>query len=259
MQTFYGYYISIQINKIMYNAVHDLGLHVQEIIISDLAKKLALACSPRVFRWSFQSLHDNSHHWHLYFCISVVTMIESEGHCGIEKKSESLIFVPFSLSLWIHWFSWNFVWLFCTLTLSWTWCFKYLTHTRADMLAALKKDKILVYYLMLFHHHHHSLNCEGRLGTTDDFATSFLHFPLFSTALWDLPNSRPVHSLMLSSHLFLCLLCLLPLFTVPCKMVLARPDERETWPYHCSLRLFTSLLDLGTDFLVGNMVFVWDG
>ena len=30
-----------------------------------------------------------------------------------------------------------------------------------------------------------------------------------------------------------------PLFTVPCKMALATPDERETWPYHCSLRLFT--------------------
>ena len=73
--------------------------------------------------------------------------------------------------------------------------------------------------------------------TTDDFATSFLHFPLFSTAIWDLANSRPVHSLMLSSHLFLCLPCLLPPFTVPSKMVLARPDERETWPYHCSLRL----------------------
>ena len=56
------------------------------------------------------------------------------------------------------------------------------------------------------------------------FATSFLHFSLFSTALWDLPDSRPVHSLMLSSHLFLCLPCLLPPFTVPCKMVLARPD-----------------------------------
>ena len=53
------------------------------------------------------------------------------------------------------------------------------------------------------HHHHQSLNREGRWGTTDDFETSFLHFPLFSTALWDLPNSRPVHSLMLSSHLFL--------------------------------------------------------
>ena len=73
-----------------------------------------------------------------------------------------------------------------------------------------------------------SLNREGRLGTTDDFATSFLHLSLFSTALWDLVNSRPVHSLMLSSHLFLCLPCLLPLFTVPCKMVSARPDEWET-------------------------------
>ncbi|WP_419619002.1 hypothetical protein, partial [Thiolapillus sp.] len=66
-----------------------------------------------------------------------------------------------------------------------------------------------------FHHHHHhqSLNREGRWGTTDDFATSFLNFSLFSTALWDLPNSRPVHSLMLSSHLFLCPPCLLPPFT----------------------------------------------
>ena len=89
------------------------------------------------------------------------------------------------------------------------------------------------------HHHHLSLNREGRWGTTDDFATSFLHFSLFSTALWDMANSRAVHSLMLSSHLFLCLPCLLPPFTVPCRMFLARPDGRETWPYYCSLRLFT--------------------
>ena len=59
------------------------------------------------------------------------------------------------------------------------------------------------------HHHHQSLDREGRWGTTDDFATSFLHFSLFSTALWDLPNSGPVHFLMLSSHLFLCPPCLL--------------------------------------------------
>ena len=32
---------------------------------------------------------------------------------------------------------------------------------------------------------HQSLNHEGRWGTTDDFVTSFLHFSLFSTALWD--------------------------------------------------------------------------
>ena len=53
------------------------------------------------------------------------------------------------------------------------------------------------------HHHHQSLNREGRWGTADDFATGFLHFSMVSTALWDLPSSRPVHSLMLSSHLFL--------------------------------------------------------
>ena len=40
--------------------------------------------------------------------------------------------------------------------------------------------------------HHLSLNRDGRWSTTDDF-TSFLHFPLFSTALWDLANSKPVH------------------------------------------------------------------
>ena len=81
------------------------------------------------------------------------------------------------------------------------------------------------------HYHYLSLNRENRWGT-DDFVTSFLKFSLFSTALWDLANSRPVHSLMTSSHLFLCLPCLLPRFTVPCKMVLARPVERETWQYH---------------------------
>ena len=33
----------------------------------------------------------------------------------------------------------------------------------------------------LHHHHHQSLKREGRWGTTDDFATSFLHFSLFSS------------------------------------------------------------------------------
>ena len=57
----------------------------------------------------------------------------------------------------------------------------------------------------LFLHLSLSHNCGGRWGTTDDFTTSFLHFSLFPTALWDLASSRPVHSLMLSSHLFFCL------------------------------------------------------
>ena len=42
-------------------------------------------------------------------------------------------------------------------------------------------------------------------------------FLLFSTALWDLANSSPAHSLVVSSRLFFCLPCLLPPFTVPCK------------------------------------------
>ena len=119
---------------------------------------------------------------------------------------------------------------------------------------------------VVHHHHHQSLNREGRWGTTDDFATSFLHFSLFSTALWDLPNSRPVHSLMLSSHLFLCMPCLLAPFT-------AMQDcfSQTWWTGDMTISLqFASLysrqkvfvwsnclLDLGTDFLVGNMVFVW--
>ena len=86
----------------------------------------------------------------------------------------------------------------------------------------------IIHMVIIHHHHHLSLNCQGRWGTTDDFATTFLHFSLFSTALWDLADSRPVHCLMLSSHLFLCLPCFLPRFTMPFKMVLARLNERET-------------------------------
>ena len=42
---------------------------------------------------------------------------------------------------------------------------------------------------------------------------------------------------MLSSHLVFCLPCLLPPFTVTCKMTLDRSDERETYPYHLGSRL----------------------
>ena len=85
-------------------------------------------------------------------------------------------------------------------------------------------------------------NREGPWGTIDDLTTSFLHFSLFSTALLDLANSRPVHSLVLSSHLFPRLPRLLPPFTLSWKMVLAIPDERETWPHHRTLRLFTMIM-----------------
>ena len=35
-------------------------------------------------------------------------------------------------------------------------------------------------------HAHLSLNREDRWGTTNDFTTNFLHFSLFSTAVWKL-------------------------------------------------------------------------
>ena len=90
---------------------------------------------------------------------------------------------------------------------------------------------------------------------------------MFSNALWDLINSRHVHSLMQSSHLFLCLLVFFPL-----SLCLARwfwPDLMKG--DMCVPRQFASLvdgqevfvwsdclLDLGTDFLDGNIVFVRD-
>ena len=110
------------------------------------------------------------------------------------------------------------------------------SYTDRSHLAAVDE----VAYSLIHHRHHHlSLNREGHWSTTDDFATSGPHFSLFSTALWDLVNSGPVHSLMLSSHLFFCLPCLLPYFTVSCKMVLARPDEWKTCPYLLSLHHIT--------------------
>ena len=93
---------------------------------------------------------------------------------------------------------------------------------------------------------HLSLNRGCRWGTTDDFTTTFLHFSLFLTTLWDLANSAPVHSLMLPSHFFLCLPCLLPPFTdhvtneeVRAKIQQAiRPHEDLTIVKKCKLQWY---------------------
>ena len=84
-----------------------------------------------------------------------------------------------------------------------------------------------------------SLNLGGRRGTTDDVATISFHHSLSSAALRESPNTIPVHSLMLSPHLFFCLPLLLPPFTVPCRIVFAMPEDLEMWPYHLSYRFFT--------------------
>ena len=55
-----------------------------------------------------------------------------------------------------------------------------------------------------------SRSLADRWGTTVDFTTSFLHSSRFSAFRSVMFPSRPVHSLMLSSHRFLCLPLRLP-------------------------------------------------
>ena len=81
------------------------------------------------------------------------------------------------------------------------------------------------------------ITLEDRRDITDEFAIIPFHLDLFSAALFELAKSIPVHSLILSSHLFFCL----PLFplTVPCRIVFAKPEDLETWPNHLSFRFLT--------------------
>ena len=72
-------------------------------------------------------------------------------------------------------------------------------------------------------HLHISINCRGCWGTTDNFAINFCNSSLFSTSLWTMANSRPVHSLMWSSHLF---------FHPPCLL----PPALSSSPFHCDLK-----------------------
>ena len=79
----------------------------------------------------------------------------------------------------------------------------------------------------------------GRRGTTDEFATIPFYLDLFSAALVELAKSIPVHSLILSSHRFFCLPLFLFPFTVPCRILFAKPEDLETWLNHLSFRFFT--------------------
>ena len=98
------------------------------------------------------------------------------------------------------------------------------------------------YVIIIFFLSYLSRSLADRWGTTVDFTTSFLHCSWFSAFRSVMFHWRPVHSLMLSSHRFLCLPLRLPPWTVPCRIVLASPDDRVTCPYHFSLRLFTIII-----------------
>ena len=76
-------------------------------------------------------------------------------------------------------------------------------------------------------------------GITYDFTTIPFHLVLFSAALVELAKSVPVHSLILSSHLFFSLPLLLLLFTVHCRIVFAKPEDLQTWSNHLRVCFLT--------------------
>ena len=104
-----------------------------------------------------------------------------------------------------------------------------------DFLCLTLFFSVKTYHSILFY----PITLGGRRGTTDEFATIPFHLDLFSAALVELAKSIPVHSLILSSHLFFCLPLFLFPFTVPCRIVFAKPKDLETWPNHLSFRFFT--------------------
>ena len=73
------------------------------------------------------------------------------------------------------------------------------------------------------------------------FATIPFDHDLFSAALVELAKSIPVHSLILSFHLFFCLPLFLFPFTMSCRIVFAKPEDLETWPNHLSFRFLTRI------------------
>ena len=84
-----------------------------------------------------------------------------------------------------------------------------------------------------------SWSLADRWGTTVNFTTSFLHASRFSAFHSSIFHSRPVHSLMLSSHHFLCLPHIYTVFNL------------QSLSLHCSKGIFPSHI-LCSEFEVDN-------
>ena len=120
-----------------------------------------------------------------------------------------------------------------------------------------------------YHHHRHhlSLNRECRWGTIDDFTTSFLHFPCspLPCGTWRTPGlSIPWYCLPASFSV-----CLVFFSLSLCLARLFWPDLMNGRHVHTTavcvslrwsedFRVVRFPLDLGTDYLGCNIVFVWD-
>ena len=120
----------------------------------------------------------------------------------------------------------------CCLQIQCSWSLEYIMILLLYFLTCLQA---LFLFSILFY----PITLGGRPGTTDEFTTIPFHLDLFSAALIELAKSIPVHSLILSSHLFFCLPLFLFHFTVPCRIVFAKPEDLETWPNHLSFCFLT--------------------
>ena len=111
--------------------------------------------------------------------------------------------------------------------------------------------EIVGWYMTMSNLHLHlPFNRRGRWITTDDFTTSFLHFQSVLHCPLGLGELQacPFPDVMVSSHLYFCLSCLLSPVTVPCKTVFARPDEqRPTVIFKDSFGTTNSLGDASVD------------
>ena len=89
-----------------------------------------------------------------------------------------------------------------------------------------------------------SRNLGCHWGTTDEFVTTSFRLVLFSAALVELVKSIPVHSLILSSHLFFCLPLFFFLSLCPVGLSFSKPEDLETWPNHPSFCFLTRVRSL---------------
>ena len=101
-------------------------------------------------------------------------------------------------------------WLFCDVILATSWenCLRGSDQARLKPACSATETYLIS---------SQSLKLGGRRGTTDDVATIHFYPSLSSVALRESTNPIPVHSLMLSSHLFFCLPLRIAPFTVPCQ------------------------------------------
>ena len=113
-----------------------------------------------------------------------------------------------------------------------------------DVIVLIRDHCLCIYFVTLYFIFSipillYSITSESRRGTTDEFTTIPFHFVLFSAALVELAKSIPVHSLILSFHLFFCLPHFLFPITVPCRFVFAKSEDLETWPNQLSFCFLT--------------------